>query len=316
MASAAPAIIDDGPPAGDPPAGDPPVNNDPPANDPPSNEPPDPPAGDPPAADPPANDDDWRSRLAGDDAKLLGFLGRYQSEKAFVEAAKRDRDAARAKSLAKLPENPTDEELAAYRAEHGIPEAPDGYYEKLADGLVVGDEDKPFVDMFMKEMFGAHARPEVVNAALDAYYGIVEEQSAKEAEAANALKDASIEDLRSEWGAEYKRNLNVMHGYLETLPETVADAFRHGRDANGLPLGYNADVIRWLTSQALEANPVATVVPGAGANQASAIAEELAALKSEMGDRGSAYWKGPLAEKKQARYLELVNAEQRLKARG
>lgn len=307
MASAAPAIINDDPPAGDPPAGDPPVSNDPPANDPPAN---DPPAGDPPAGDPPANDDDWRSRLAGGDSKLLGFLGRYQSEKAFVEAAKKDRDAARAKSAAKLPDNPTDDELVAYRAEYGIPEAPEGYYEKLADGLVVGDADKPFVDMFLKEMHGSNAPPAVVNAALDAYYGIVEEQAAAESTAAKALEQASIEDLRSEWGADYKRNLNVMHGYLETLPAVVADAFRHGKGADGLPLGYNADVLRWLTAQAMEANPVATVVPGAGANQASAIAEEMAAIKAKMGT--PEYTKNPAL---QARYLELVEADQKLKQR-
>lgn len=291
MASA-PAIINDDPPANKTPDGDLPVSNDPPANDPLS------------------NDDDWRTRLAGEDSKLLGYLGRYQSEKAFVEAAKKDRDAARAKSAAKLPDNPTEDELAAYRAEHGIPEKPEGYYEKLADGLVVGDDDKPFVDKFMQEMFGANASPAVVNAALDAYYGIVEEQAAAESAAAKALEQASVEELRAEWGADYKRNLNVMHGYLETLPSAVADAFRHGKGADGLPLGYNADVLRWLTSQAMEANPVATVVPGAGANQASAIAEEMVAIQAKMGT--PEYTKNPAL---QARYLELIEANQKLKGK-
>lgn len=269
--------------------------------------------------------DDWRSRLAGEDEKLLGYLGRYQSEKAFVEAAKKDRDAARSKQALKLPDNPTEDELKAFRAEHGIPEAPEGYYEKLAEGLVVGDDDKPFVDKFMTEMHGAHASPAQINAALDAYYAIAEEQTAAETDFAKSVEQASVEDLRDEWGADYKRNLNVMNGYLGKQPESVQAIFRHGKvpelDADGeptgrmIPIGYQAETIRWLVSQAMEENPVATVVPGAGANQASAIAEELASLKNEMGDRNSAYWKGPSAAQKQERYRVLVEAEQKLKGR-
>lgn len=288
-------------------------NLDPNAGDPP---PSDPPAGDPPPADPNAGDppaDDWRARLSGGDEKLLGYLGRYQSEKAFVEAAKKDRDAARAKTAIKLPDNPTDEELAAYRKENGIPEAPEGYLASLPEGLVVGEDDKPFVDQFLTKMHGVNAPPGVTNAALETYYDIVENQVAELNDKANAAKNESIETLREEWGPDYKRNLTVMHGYLDTLPEEVANAFRTGKDANGVPLGYNSAVLKWLTAQALEHNPVATVVPGAGANQASAIADEMAALQKEMGDRNSGYWKGPEAAKKQARFRELAAAAEKLK---
>lgn len=306
MASA-PAIID--PPASDPPA------SDPPAAAPPANDGGDPPASDPPAADPVA--DDWRTRLSGGDEKLTKYLARVPSEKALVEQFKKHHDDIKqGKYLKPLGDAPTDEELAAYRAAIGVPEKPEGYMEKLPDGLVVGDDDKPFVDVFLSEMHAANAPPGLTNAALKAYYGIVEEQAAAQAEAETAAKNESIEALREEWGTDYKRNTNIVRGYLETLPEPVAGAFREGRDANGLPLANNADVIRWLAAQAMEANPVATVVPGAGANQASAIADELAALRAEMGNRQGPYWKGPLAEKKQARFIELIEAEQKLKARG
>lgn len=288
-------------------------NLDPNAGDPP---PRDPPAGGPPPADPNAGDppaEDWRSQLSGGDEKLLGFLGRYQSPKAFVEAAKKDRDAAHAKTAIKLPDNPTDEELAAYRKENGIPEAPEGYLASLPEGLVVGEDDKPFVDQFLAKMHGVNAPPGVTNAALETYYDIVENQVAELNDKANAAKNESIETLREEWGPDYKRNLTVMHGYLDTLPEEVANAFRTGKDANGVPLGYNSAVLKWLTAQALENNPVATVVPGAGANQASAIADEMAALQKEMGNRNSGYWKGPEAAKKQARFRELAAAAEKLK---
>jgi hypothetical protein len=39
----------------------------------------------------------------------------------------------------------------------------------------------------------------------------------------------------------------------------------------------------------------------------------MAALEAKMGDSKSDYWKGPTAPQNQARYLELVEAKQKLK---
>lgn len=309
-----PAIISADPPAGDPPAPPaPPAPPPAPANDPPA--PPAPPAaGDPPAdpAPPPAGDD-WRARLAGDDDKLLGFLGRYTSERAFVEAAKKDRDAVRNKAAVKLPDNPTDEELAAYRKEMGIPDKPEGYLEKLPDGLVVGDDDRPYVDTFLAKMHGTNAPKGAVDAALSAYYEIVEEQAATQSQAANVAKNESIEALREEWGPDYKRNLNAMHAHLDTLPEAVANVFKNGIGPDGLPVGYNAEVLKWLAAQALEANPLATVVPGAGANQASAIADEMKQIEEVMRTDRARYNRD---DKMQERYRTLIDANMKLQGKG
>jgi hypothetical protein len=295
------------PPAGDPPAPPPPA---PPAGDPPSDPPADPPAGDPPA-DPPT--DDWRDRLAGDDDKLRGFLGRYQSEKAFVEAAKKDREAARSKLGHKLPDNPTDEELAEYRQQNQIPEKPEGYLEKLPDGLVVGDDDRPFVDVFLGEMHALNAPPALTGAALKAYYNIVEEQAASHSEAVAANKQQNDDALREEWGPDYRRNVNVTDAFLGTLPAEVSSELVNGTDSKGMPLGANANVIKWLAALALEANPLSTVVPGAGSNQVSAIAEEMAAIETRMRTDRTGYNKD---EKMQARYRELIEAKMKLEAKG
>ncbi len=270
------------------------------------------PAPDPAPADPDPSAEDWRARLSGGDEKLLGYLARVPSEKALVERVKRHEDDIKAgKYLKPLPENPTDEELAAWRKQQGVPDTAAGYLEKLPEGLVVGDDDKPFVEQFAESMFGVNAPPAVVSAAIEAYYGIVEEQAEAEIAAANEAKSGSIEALREEWGGDYKRNLNVMHGYLDTLPQEVADAFRHGRGPDGIPLGYNAAILKWLTAQAMEANPVATVVPGAGANQASAIADAMAEIENVMRTDRKRY---NADAKMQERYRELIEASQKLKA--
>mgnify|MGYP000855254060 CR=1 FL=1 len=258
--------------------------------------------------------DDWRARMAGEDKKLLGFLGRYPSEKAFVEAAKKDRDTLFANKTVKLPDNPTAEEVAAYRKANGIPDEATGYFDALGD-LTVGDDDKPIVEQFLSAMHETNAPPALVKAAVSTYYQIVEEQQAAEADADRVMQSESIEALREEWGPDYKRNLNAMHNYLETLPETVRSAFTHGRGADGRPLGFNADVVKWLAGKALEENPLATVVPASGQTSVQAVDARIAEIEGKMGNRNSEYWRGPQSSKMQAEYRDLITMRDKAKAK-
>jgi hypothetical protein len=174
----------------------------------------------------------------------------------------------------------------------------------------VGEDDKPGVDLLTSKMHEAGAPKAAVNAALSAYYELVEQGEAARFEATEAVKGESIESLRGEWGPDYKRNLNAMHGYLETLPEPVQQVFRNGLMPDGTPIGYQADVLKWLTGKAMDENPLATVVPGAGANQSQAVADEIAKWEGQMGDRNSDYWKD---KKNQDRYLQLIEARDKTK---
>jgi len=194
---------------------------------------------------PPA--DDWRSRIAGTDEKLLGFLGRYASEKAFVEAAKKDRDTLRnGLPLKPLSEDATPEEVAAYRKAFNVPEKPDAYLEALPDGLVVGDDDKPVVAKFAEAMHTANAPKAVVDAALSAYYDIVAEQDAAQLQLNEQARQAGIDALREEWGADYRRNINVVATHLSTLPQAVQDVIGNARMEDGTLVGNNPEVLRWL----------------------------------------------------------------------
>lgn len=294
-----PAIID--PPADDLPAADPAQKD--PAADPPVKDTIDP------AQKTPANDD-WRADMAGDDPELLKFLGRHQSKATALKEFKQiHADIRSGKYRKPLGDDPTDEEVAAYRKDFGIPDKPEGYLEALPDGLVVGDDDRPFVDTFLSKMHGANAPKSAVDQALSAYYEIVEDQVASEMEAIDQAKLASTDLLRQEWGPDYRRNLNIMHSHLDTLPEAVKEAFTLGKGPDGVPLGYNPEVLKWLTGLALEANPHATVVPGAGANQASAISDEIAKIEKMMRDDRKAY---NADERIQARYRELITARDKL----
>lgn len=303
-----PAIIDT--PAEDPPAIDTPAD---PQVDPKADPQPDP------KAEPKA--DDWRSEMAGEDAELLKYLGRYHSKDAALKAFRQTQGEIRSgKYIKPLGDDPSEDEVAAYRKTFGIPDKPEGYLETLPDGLVVGDDDRPYVDKFVEAMHGANAPKGSVEAALSTYYNIVEEQAAEEAQAAQEAKQTGEDALRQEWGADYRRNLNVMHSHLETLPAPVRTAMQFGSmpllDDDGqptgksVPIGYHPDVLMWLTSLALDKNPLATVVPGAGANQASAITDEIAQIEEVMKTNRKKYNDSP---EMQARLRVLYEAREKIK---
>lgn len=291
--------LDEDPPVGDPPAKDPP-SADPPAQD--------PPASDPPAKDPPS--DDWRSRMAGDDPELLKFLGRHGNEAAAIKEFKKLHGEVRSGKLLKpLSDDPSEAELKAYRATMGVPDSPEGYLDKLSGGLVVGDDDKPVVEKFLAAMHEKNAPAVVTDAALQVYYKIVEEQDAAIATAVAEAKVACEDTLREEYGADFRRNITVADSYLEKQPAELQSALSKGFNGAGVPLKSDPNVMKWLVQIALEDNPHATVVPGAGANQASAIAEEIAKIEGLMRTDRTAYNKDTAM---QARYLELIAARDKL----
>ncbi|API59524.1 hypothetical protein BSL82_09545 [Tardibacter chloracetimidivorans] len=250
---------------------------------------------------------DWRSTLTKDEKKL-GFLGRFASAESFVESFKKLNDDVKAGRYGVKPlgDDATDEEVAAYRKAFGVPEAPDKYLEALPDGLVVGDDDKPAIEQFVKAAHEVNAPKPIVDKLLSTYYDIVDAQNEELIQRNEQAKEDGINALREEWGPEYRRNINVVNSFVETLPEAVQTIISEGTLPDGTLIGNNPEVLRWLASQALEANPLATVVPGAGANAAQTIADEMAEIENVMRTDRTKYNRD---EKMQARYRQLIDAK-------
>lgn len=308
MADPAPATLDvpapvDPTPAPAPAAGDPPANPSPAVDPPPAA----PPAGDPPPVegDWPA---DWRQKYSQDPA-VQKRLERYGSPKAALDAlfAAQNR-ISKGDLLPTLKDNATEAEVADYRAAHGIPATPAEYDLSLPNGLVIGESDKPFVDEFLQKAHEQNMHPKQVQESLAWYFDkqgqAVAEQETRDQDA----RIACVDELRNDFGPDYKREVKIAMDLLESAPEGVKDRFLAGRLADGTMIGNDPTVIRWLNTLSRELNPVGTVVPGSGTNAAQAIDTEMATLRKMMGDNKSDYWKGPMAAKNQARYKELVSA--------
>ena len=264
---------------------------------------------------PPAGDwpDDWREKYAKGDEKKLKQLQRYGSFEAAMDALFAAQQKIRSGEMkSALPENPSEEELKAWRADNGIPESPDKYDLSLPSGMVIGEDDKPVVDDFLKAAHEANMHPSQVSKALDWYFG-KQEAAQRAQDEFDATKKREAEDaLRAEFGGEYRRNLQIANDLLAGAPEGVKDQLLGGRMADGTPIGNSPAVIQWLVGLSRELNPIGTVVPGSGTNAMQAVENEIADIRKLMADHNSEYWKGPKAKQLQNRYHELIAAKQKV----
>lgn len=264
--------------------------------------------------EPPKGDwpDDWREKMAGGDEKLLEQFKRFSSPQALRDSWLEQRKTLSQRAeRPKLPDNATAEQIAAYRKEMGIPETPDKYDVSLGDGHVWGDADKPLLESFTKAAHDAHIPPEAVKPMLK-WYDALQQQQAE----ARTLKDAefkksNVDALAGEWGGSLGMEVRIADEFVQGMGAEMYERFRGARDAEGNLLYANADFIRWANKMQREFNPAGTVVPGSGITAPQAMESEITQIESLMGDRTSQYWKGPEAEKMQARYRQLIDARER-----
>lgn len=254
--------------------------------------------------------------MAGGNEKRLNMLKRFASPIALAEAQEQAREKISKGQLRQpLKEGATPEEVAEYRAANGVPEAPEKYDTSLPDGLVIGEADKPLVDGYLKYAHDKNIPNEVVKANLGWYYQEQTRQAEAQFERDASGKVAVVDDLKAEYGPNYKRYVAHADSFMLKAGESFRDSLMQARMPDGSLVGANPTAVRWLINTALELDPVGTVDPAGNSTSLATAEAELAGLIKESGNRGSDYWKGPMAQGKQARHLELVRMMEKVKAR-
>jgi hypothetical protein len=133
-----------------------------------------------------------------------------------------------------------------------------------------------------------------------------ENQLADQVNADNEHKASAIDELRLEWGAEYRANINSVTSMFGEMTDSIFAA----RTPDGRLLGNDPAFLKWAADTALTLNPAVSVVgPGGGVET---IDTEIGEIEKLMGNKNSAYWKGPQADAMQKRYLQLIEAKGRL----
>lgn len=309
--SSAPSLVSSTPPATSttPSSDAPPATNTPPVDT-------------PAAANTPPVDtaNDWaaiKERIANGDEKLLQRLSRYSTlEAALKGGIEAQNKLGSLKPLQPIGKDSTPEEIAEYRKAHGIPDAPEGYELNLPEGIVLGDDDKPIADNFLKLAHEHNIPPAAVNAIIANHLQQRDKQIQEQAEFDYTTQLETEKELSSEnvWGRETKVNVNLINQMLSSAPPGVKENLEHARLPNGKLLGNDTDTLVYLATLAREVNPYATLT-GSRDDALPSIQAEMQQLEKLMGDHSSEYWKGPSAGAKQKRYLELVELKSKIQGR-
>jgi hypothetical protein len=258
---------------------------------------------------------DWREVVAGGNPQLLEHLKRFKHPadvgKAYIEAQRLIRQGQHKQGTP--PEGATPEQLAAWRKEAGVPDAPEKYTPQLPPGLVLGTADKPVVDHFAKFAHAENWSEGQFNKVLGWYYQTQDALNMQRQDRdANQHIKAQAE-LRQAWGQDFTRNQNAMINFRDAhMPQDLQVRVFGGRTADGVMLGNDPQFIHWMASLAMEVNPQYSVVPAGSSDAGRSVNDEIAQIQQMISNNDPLYWKD---EKKQARFRDLLEARDSMKKR-
>lgn len=261
--------------------------------------------------DPAAAAADWRKEFAGDNADDMKVLERFASKADFMKSWKEQRATiAQNKAAKPLPKDAKPEEVAEWRKANGIPEKADDYYKALPEGMVFGEDDKPGVTKFLEDMHSLNAPPAMVSKALEVF--VAAQTEAAEARTAKDLevRDSTQEALRTEWGTDYKANVNAMSAFVKAnVPEADQANFMNARMGDGTPVFSHPGMVKAFAQLGRVLNPTGTATPGGGMDKLDAIETQIAAYEKRMATKE--WFKDTKA---QEHYRQLVTARDRMTA--
>jgi hypothetical protein len=224
-----------------------------------------------------------RQRQANiDDAreKFLSRLAKYPTrEAALLALIEAQNKISSGKYKAALPKDATDEEIAAWRKENGIPEDAKGYKLPQVQGEEWTEADKPGLDKLLGRMHAKNASQDQVNEVLTTYKEIIEEAKQAHAERVKAIDRADTEAtrdaLRDEFEGEFKPAMTLLKRVVndpEVFPEEAGKLLAEARTADGRRLINNKDIAKFLINYAKDIYGEGSMI--SGEQQAASNTEE------------------------------------------
>jgi len=253
---------------------------------------------------------DWQDRVSKGDEKRSAVLKRYASPEAVADALIAAQTRIRSGELRPtLPANAKPEELAAWRKDNGIPEKASDYDLTFDNGIVIGAEDRPIVDKFLENALQANMRPEQVKTAVQWYYQEQERVAEETAKRDDEQRMETLDKLNVEWGKDFRREINMIHGVLARFPDDVRQALEGARLPDGRGLFNHPEVMRGFSAIARELNPAGVLAPTGGGDVGQTLKTEIEQIEKWMGAPrksadGKKYWDD---DKVQARYRDLLD---------
>lgn len=254
----------------------------------------------------PAFPDDWRQKIAGEDAAKLKRLDRFASPNALFDSyINLEKKLASTRSVVERPEDgASEEDFAKWRKANGIPDKAEMYLEDMPEGLIVGEDYKPLIDRYLESAHAKGISKEAAQHAVAEFIMATNAQEEQMIEADSDYRADSVNTLKEEWGGDFKRNMIAIKSLLDGYGE-VGELINQGRTADGRKLGDDPRVLRVLVDMARKINPVASVVSDGKIDSLQSELNEIKRIQQNDPDR---YYRDAGMQK---RYGELLVAAER-----
>ncbi len=259
---------------------------------------------------------DWRDKVAAQvkpgDAKFRERLERLASP---IDVTKSWLAAEQKISSGELrqpfPKDGKPEAIAAWRKDNGVPEKPENYSTELPGGAKFDESDQSTLTAYLQAAHAYNWTQDQVTQGLSNLHTAQREQADRLAAFDTEHKQKGEDTLRSEWGTDYRRNVNAVDNLVATMPADLAETFINGRLSDGTKIGADPRIIRWLSSLAADYPSLVSD----GGDIANSQESRMSELRELIKDRRSAYYKGADANKLQTEYRNLLDVENRRKSR-
>lgn len=259
----------------------------------------------------------WRELLAGEEKDDLKTLERFATPTALWQSTKALRQrmsSGELRAVTPFPEKGTAQEQSAWRSANGVPEKPEGYEFKFGQGVNLSDDDKGILASIQKMAHSRHIPAAQAQAWADWFIGERQARVEKRAELDDAFRTESEDALRAHFGNDFRPNMNRLSSFMDQYPE-LKELLGKARLGDGSLLGDHPVWVKTFVDLARQLNPAGVLLPGAGADIGKTVSDEIASWEEKMKDKGSDYWKGPNAEKNQARYRALISQRDQIASR-
>ena len=212
-----------------------------------------------------AKDANWRDPFSNGDEKSAKLFERYLTPADLGKSLLEKEAVIRASSLLKpLADDPTDDDLKAYREQQGVPLEFEGYYENLPKGVVIGEDDKAIVDSLIKEMHEENASPALVNRLIG-WYNKWEDSITGDMDALDKAQKAETEDsLREEWGSDFRANEGLAAHFLQGLSKEKQAELMGARMSDNRRLSNDPEFQQWMAKMGRELYGTQVYVPSGG----------------------------------------------------
>lgn len=99
----------------------------------------------------------------------------------------------------------------------------------------------------------------------------------------NEVRDATLADLKKEWGPDFTANRNAIDGFIKAnVPAEAQPLFLNARMGDGTPVFSHPAMVRVFAQLGRTLNPSGTGTPTSGLNSLDAIEDQIKVYEKRM----------------------------------